>query len=286
MPVIACPRCQQPLSLDAAVLGQHVQCPACKQVFQTTVAVPAPPVVKKVVATPIAPPPQGVPAAVPAAFDPATAFAGLGQDEPPGSGEKRPGRRPAKKKSLLVPLLLGGAALLLLCCGGGGVGVWYAYQKANPPLAFTPYTTPDGSCSVLMPGTPTDDTQTTPDGTIIVNEFRYWHDKKNMHFELVYRDFSLTDVEQAKAVEQEFADRLGRVGQGPAESKTAVKVGTLFGTDHVYKRNGKTIAAVRELLAKGKQTGRKVLLIAEGDDIPDEDRAKFLNSYKQLKSPK
>jgi hypothetical protein len=54
----------------------------------------------------------------------------------------------------------------------------------------------------------------------------------------------------------------------------------------VYKRNGKIVAVVRELTSKGKRTGRKVLLIAEGDDIPDEDRSKFLNSYKQLKPPK
>src|SRR4051812_27478112 len=115
MPVIACPRCQQPLSLDAAVLGQHVQCPACKLVFQTAAAAPAP-AVKKVVATPIAPPPQGIPAAPPPAFDPATAFAELGQDEPgtdDKGGDKRPSRRqPKKKRGLLVPLLLGGAALL------------------------------------------------------------------------------------------------------------------------------------------------------------------------------
>lgn len=279
MPVIACPRCQQPLSLDAAVLGQHVQCPACKQVFQTTPAAPAPPAVRKVVATPIAPPPQGVPTSPPPAFDPAAAFAGLGQDEP-GAAVTLPTRRPPKKRSLLVPLLLGGAVLLLLCCGGGGVVAWLGYKKAHPPLVFKPFTTPDGSCSVLFPGEPlhggTRDTY---------HDFSFSDLPKDLHLALIYSDYG-TDAEQARAADEAMDIQLRLWAKDDGHEKTPVKLGSYFGTDHIQKQNGKVVGVVRQLEIKGKQSGRKLLLVAVGTDLSDEDRAKFLNSYKQLKPVK
>lgn len=284
MLVIACPRCRQPLSIDAVVLGRHVQCPACRQVFQTAAASPAPPAVRRVVATAITPP-KAVTAAPPAS-DPAATFAGLSRDElPPGDGRRASHRSPTKTPSALVPLMLAGTVLVLLCCGGGGAGVWFAHKKANPPLVFTPHTSTDGTCSVLFPGVATDDSRFAADGSVETNAYHCRHASKDVDFELFYRDFSLTDVDQVKAVEGEFAGRIDEVSgkRGPAESRTPVKAGTLFGTDHVYKRNGKTVAVVRELTVRGKTTGRKLLLIAAGTDTSDEDRGKFLNSYRQLK---
>ena len=293
MPVIACPRCQQPLSLDAAVLGQHVQCPACKQVFQTAVAAPvvqAAPAVKKVVATPIAPPPQAV-APPSAAFDPAAAFAGLGQvdDRKADDNDDRPasrrGRQPRKKGGLLVPLLIGGGVLLVTCCVGGGFLANYLVNRANPPLAFTPFTAKDGSCSVLMPGPPTDGPigPLGPDGGGA--SYFYHHPLKDVDLILVYTDYP-TDPAVAKSVEDFYANEPevhgGGVPGAALKRKTPVKLGALSGTDHVYEANGKVAAVVRVLDAKGRKQSRKVMLVAKGVNLSEEDRAKFLNSYKQL----
>lgn len=278
MPVIACPRCQQPLSLDAAVLGQHVQCPACQQVFQTAVAAPAPPVpsVRTVVATPIAPPPQ--------AADPAAAFAGLGGDKiVADESPSRRGRPAKKKRGLLVPLLVGGGLLLLSCCVGGGFLANYLVNKANPPLAFTPFTAKDGSCSVLMPGAPTEGPIGPVGGDTTGASYFYTHPVKGVDLILVYTDYP---PDAAKSVEDFYANEPevhgGGVPGAALKRKTPVKLGSLSGTDHVYEANGKVAAVVRVLDAKGKKQSRKVMLVAKGINLTDEDRAKFLNSYKPL----
>ena len=143
---VACVKCGKPFQVPEAAAGTNVNCPWCKE------SVPALPVV-------------GFPASDNAPVEPsvgkaASVEAPLSLDDEPGVG-KTPLRR-VKSESLAstrpFPFLTAGIVLFLSVFAFGGTLFYRGYQAGRIPdstwIAFTP---PDGSCTVELTGTPTEE---------------------------------------------------------------------------------------------------------------------------------
>jgi hypothetical protein len=138
--VVACPECDRRLKAPPTVVGKKIRCPSCEAVFLCQ------------------------PDDEPAAEDEPKA---LRRDEEPEQSddadavEERPRRRrrrSLKKRSsagLWIGLAVAGALFVLLIVGGGAALIYVALRRPSIPDAdWVAFTTPDGACSVQMPGAP------------------------------------------------------------------------------------------------------------------------------------
>ncbi|HBI41994.1 MAG TPA: hypothetical protein DDY78_03930 [Planctomycetales bacterium] len=163
------PGCGRRLNAQPTSLGKQIRCPACSTVFtcQPGSAVPVGDAPKPTQerraqeAPPVAMPPVAAPVA---RANPADAFAFDEPQLPAGSKESpstrvRPKSRPPTRKRSSASLWIGLAVLagFILLCGIGGAGLLFFMLLRKPSIPdgdWTQFTTPDGECSVLMPGTP------------------------------------------------------------------------------------------------------------------------------------
>jgi hypothetical protein len=136
---ITCPDCERRLHAPPTVVGKKIRCPSCQSVFVCPTADEV-----ALERQPAAPPEDGD--AGQPAFD---------------QEEERPRRRKRRsiKKRSSVGLWIGltvviGAALLLVCGGGAAAIYLLVRNKPIPDADWVQFATPDGECSVLMPGTP------------------------------------------------------------------------------------------------------------------------------------
>jgi hypothetical protein len=164
---ISCPECDRRLKASPTSVGKKLRCPGCETVFVCR--------------------PDDEP---------------IVNDEPEeqsddsDAGEERPRarrrRRPSIKKrssaGLWIGLAIAGGLLILLIVGGGAAVVYLALRRPSIPDAdWATFTTPDGACSIQMPGTPTFQVLPPTNG-ISTNKYLLVRQREDVFFMVGYVD--------------------------------------------------------------------------------------------------
>jgi hypothetical protein len=161
---VNCTACGKPFQVPEAVLGQSTACPWCKA------TVTALPVAAPVASAPVQPdaPKAAIPVAKPVASKPQPLS--LDDDEPAPD-------RPRPRPHLPLPRVKSWAFHPLVIVAGLGISFLVmvltvavlGYGSGRlPESMWTEYTPPDGSCSVLLPDSPSEETvAANPQGSVL-----------------------------------------------------------------------------------------------------------------------
>jgi len=301
---IICPDCKRKLRVPETMAGKSFRCPACKAVISPlTLSAsadsdpdsdesdePSPPrSIQKG-------PSSRAASALPRSQRPRDEE--LEEDIEPEEEEpvrEKPLRkkRPKRKKSsagLIVGLVAGGAVLLLLVMGAGGGVLWYLLRnKTIPQSEWQTFSPPNSGCTVLMPGTATE--QTLNILGITAKTYQVERKKEDAYFAVTIFDISplllrpslLEDV--AKSSRDGAKSRMDAIEPGSkVTSESAISLGNLPGREYQITppptKRGTFIT--RLYLAKIGNTHRIFLLMAGGSIIQPNtgDAARFFDSFK------
>jgi hypothetical protein len=145
---VTCPECDRRLVAPPTSVGKKIRCPACETVFLCQADEEVPVEVK-----PLREREHGDPED---SADSADSRSDDQGESPPA--RRRPKRRPIKKRSfagLWIGCAVLGGFVALAAVGGAAVLLYMLGRNASIPDGdWVQFSTPDGACSVLMPGAP------------------------------------------------------------------------------------------------------------------------------------
>ena len=177
---VSCPECDRRLRAQPTSVGKKIRCPGCETVFLC-----------RPDDEPVA---DDEPKAVQRRDEPVERSGdSVANEEQP----RRRRRRSIKKRSsagLWISLAAGGGLLVLLMVAGGAALLYLALRRPPIPDAdWATFTTPDGACSVLMPGTPTIQGGVPING-VGVNKYLLVRQREDVFFTIVYADLPTAGV--------------------------------------------------------------------------------------------
>jgi hypothetical protein len=196
-------------------------------------------------------------------------------------------RRLARGRSsvgLVVCVVTCGALLLLLALGGVGAVVYSTKGEARevPAPEWQPFAPAQGGFTVLMPGTPTDQSQDS--GRVVVKKFEFERLADGARFSVTYDDLPLGSV-SANSLDLLANAKLNRLVEqlnGRVSSAAVIELGDVPGREFRLTAADGSVLVSRVYLTTGGDGHRLYELVVSGHAIvPEEgDAARFFDSFR------